>query len=94
MDGEEIAITVSVNILTILGMVYYMRGYMKAKFEDIKERLTSLENNQKENNKHLYKYIDARIEDLKEYVKTKFDSLYKLFNTRVKNIEEIVYKQD
>ena len=94
MDGLELTITATINIITVVGMVYYMKGYMKAKFGAIDQKLKSIEENQKQNTNTLYKYIDTRISDLKEYVKTQFNTLYKMFNTRVRNIEEIVYREE
>ncbi len=94
MDGLELTITATINIITVVGLVYYMKGYMKAKFSSIDQKLKAREENQKQNKNLLYKYIDTRINDLKEYVKTQFNTLYRMFNNRVRNIEEVVYKQD
>ena len=68
MDGSEIAVVASINIITVVSVIYYLKGKVEAmerstnqRFEDLKEYINERLND-------FYKMFNTRIKNIEEIV--------------------------
>ena len=68
MDGSEIAVVASINIITIVSVIYYLKGKIETmekstnqRFEDLKEYINERLND-------FYKMFNTRIKNIENIV--------------------------
>jgi len=68
VDGSEIAVVASINIITVVSVIYYLKGKVEAmerstnqRFEDLKEYINERLND-------FYKMFNTRIKNIEEIV--------------------------